>query len=146
MTNTTSLRIYTDGGSRGNPGPAATGTFIENQDGKVLAEIGVAIGTATNNVAEYRAITEGLSWVIKNREQISNLKKIDFFMDSNLAAMQLNGFYKIKNPGLRVLLFDAREKEAQIKLPITYTHIPREQNKKADRLVNITLDNALNLF
>ncbi len=63
-------------------------------------------------------------------------------MDSNLAAMQLNGLYRIKNPGLRVLLFEAREKESQIKIPITYKHIPREQNKKADRLVNIALDNA----
>ncbi len=142
MENTLAIRIYTDGGSRGNPGPAATGTHIEDQDKKILAEIGKTIGITTNNVAEYKAIIEGLSWVLENKNNLINLKKIDFFMDSNLAAMQLNGIYKIKNPGLRILLFKARELEAQIKLPITYTHIPREENKKADRLVNIALDNA----
>ncbi len=142
MRDVLAIKIFTDGGSRGNPGPAATGTHIEDQDGKVLAEIGKTIGTTTNNVAEYKAIIEGLSWIISNLESLPNLKRIDFSMDSNLAAMQLNGLYRIKNPGLRELLFEAREKESQIKLPITYKHIPREQNKKADRLVNIALDNA----
>ncbi len=139
-----SITIYTDGGSRGNPGPAATGTHIEDQDGNTLAEIGKTIGITTNNVAEYKAIIEGLSWVLENKNKLINLKKVDFFMDSNLAAMQLNGIYKIKSPGLRILLFEARQLESQIKLPITYKHIPREQNKKADRLVNIALDNKAN--
>jgi ribonuclease HI len=145
MFNSTSLRIYTDGGSRGNPGHAATGTFIENEGGETLAAIGIYIGIATNNVAEYKAIIEGLEWILQNKNQMPLLKKIDFFMDSNLAASQLNGLYKIKNANLRELLFLAKQKEAEIKLPITYTHIPREKNKKADRLVNIALDNHLNL-
>ncbi len=142
MNDVLAITIYTDGGSRGNPGPAATGTHIEDQNEKILAEIGKTIGITTNNVAEYKAIIEGLSWVLENKNNLINLKKVNFLMDSNLAAMQLNGIYKIKNPGLRILLFKAREIEAQIKLPITYKHIPREENKKADRLVNIALDNA----
>ncbi len=142
MNDVLAITIYTDGGSRGNPGPAATGTHIEDQDGKILAEIGKTIGITTNNVAEYKAIVEGLAWILENKKKLVNLKKVDFLMDSNLAAMQLNGIYRIKNPGLRILLFEARQLESQIKLPITYIHIPREENKKADRLVNIALDNA----
>lgn len=142
MNDVLAIKIYTDGGSRGNPGPAATGTHIEDQDGKILAEIGKTIGITTNNVAEYKAIIEGLAWILENISSMENLQRVDFLMDSNLAAMQLNGIYKIKNAGLRVLLFEARQLESQIKLPITYKHIPREQNKKADRLVNIALDNA----
>ena len=142
MDQTNTLNIFTDGGSRGNPGPAAIGLYIENEKGRALAAIGKTIGNGTNNVAEYRAIIEGLDWVIENKAKMPNLSRINFFMDSNLASSQLNGVYKIKNANLRNLLFAAREKEAVISLPIHYSHIPREENKKADRLVNIALDNS----
>ena len=134
------LSIYTDGGARGNPGEAALGVYIENEKGVALAAIGKAIGKATNNIAEYRAILEGLNWVIGNKTKMPNLRRINFFMDSNLAASQLNGVFKIKNANLRELLFEAKQNEAKIGIPIYYLHIPREQNKKADRLVNIALD------
>lgn len=144
MDQTRTLNIYTDGGSRGNPGAAAIGVYIENDLGAVLAAIGKAIGNGTNNVAEYRAILEGLDWIIENKTKMPNLTRINFLMDSNLAASQLNGVYKIKNANLRNLIFAAREKEALIGLPIYYSHIPREENKKADRLVNIALDKKTN--
>jgi ribonuclease HI len=143
MYNLASITIYTDGGSRGNPGPAALGTYIESEDGSEIKSIGKTLGITTNNVAEYSAIKEGLDWVFENLSDMPNLIKINFFMDSNLAASQLNGYYKIKNSGLREIFFEIKKLEAQIKIPISYTHIPREKNKKADRLVNLALDNKL---
>lgn len=139
------INIYTDGGSRGNPGPAALGVHIEDEKGEVLGEIGKVLGTTTNNVAEYSAIVAGLSWVLERISEMPSLTRINFFMDSNLAMSQLNGLYRIKNANLRTLYFLAKEKEAEIKVPIYYSHIPREENKKADRLVNMALDNKLNL-
>ncbi len=146
MDQTTSINIFTDGGSRGNPGPAALGVYIENQSGMTLEEIGRAIGINTNNIAEYSAIVEGLSWVNSHKKDMPELKKVCFYMDSQLAASQLNGLYRIKNAGLRELLFKAKQLEAEIGLPVTYTHVPREQNKKADRMVNLALDNKLGPF
>ncbi len=143
MDQTRTLNVFTDGGARGNPGPAALGVYIENEQGEVLAAIGKAIGNGTNNVAEYCAILEGLDWIIDNKAKMPNLARINFLMDSNLASSQLNGLYKIKNANLRNLIFKAREKEAVIGLPIYYSHIRREQNKKADRLVNMALDGRI---
>ncbi len=135
------ISIYTDGGSRGNPGPAAIGVYIEDKN-KTLAKIGKIIGVATNNVAEYKAVLEALSWVLENREKIKN-SQINFFMDSQLIYSQIIGVYKIKNENLRTILFEIRKKEAQIDSTINYNYIPREKNKKADTLVNMALDNIL---
>lgn len=143
MDQTTSLNIFTDGGSRGNPGPSALGVYIENQSGATLDEIGEYLGITTNNIAEYSAIVAALSWVLKHREEMPLLKRVNFYMDSQLAMSQLNGLYRIKNPKLRELLFIAKQKEAEIKVPVTYSHVPREQNKKADRMVNVALDNNI---
>ena len=91
------LLIFTDGGARGNPGPAAIGFIIKDNYGEVLVELGKFIGRATNNVAEYQAVIEALTWLKNNyqRKELSN-DQIDFFLDSNLVVNQLNGFYKIK--------------------------------------------------
>jgi len=145
MYNLASITVFTDGGSRGNPGPAALGAFIESEDGKKLKSIGKTLGISTNNIAEYSAIREGLVWIFENLKDMPKLQRINFFMDSNLAVQQLNGVFKIKNAGLRVIYFEIKSLENQIKIPITYTHIPREQNKKADRLVNLALDNKMHL-
>ncbi len=138
-----SINIFTDGGSRGNPGQAALGTYVETDDGHELVSIGKTLGITTNNIAEYSAIVEGLNWVKDNIKKMPKLEKVNFYMDSNLAVQQLNGFYKIKNPGLRILFFEAKKLESEINLPIYYTHIPRERNKIADKLVNMALDNQL---
>ena len=132
--------IFTDGGARGNPGPAAYGVFIKSEKGEVLARIGKYLGETTNNVAEYSAIIEGLRWVLENKDKIRP-QKISFYMDSLLAYSQLVGLYKVKNEKLRELVFEIRKLEAQIPIPITYNHIPREKNKLADALVNLALDN-----
>jgi ribonuclease HI len=135
------INIYTDGGSRGNPGPSALGVYIENSETKeTLAKIGKTIGIQTNNFAEYSAIVEGLLWAIANKEKLK-IEKLDFYMDSQLAYSQLVGLYKVKNDSIRLLVFEVRKKEAELSLPVYYHHIPREKNKKADEMVNYALDN-----
>lgn len=138
-----SISIYTDGGSRGNPGESAFGVYIESDSGREIKSIGRRIGVATNNIAEYSGIKEGLVWVLENKKEMPNLERVNFLMDSNLATQQLNGVYKIKNAGIRDIFFQIKTLESQIGLPIYYKHIPREQNKKADRLVNMALDNLI---
>lgn len=137
------IKIFTDGGSRGNPGPSALGVHIENEAGETVKDIGKTLGINTNNFAEYSAIVEALSWVIDNRGEMPKLEKIEFYMDSNLAVMQITGMYKMKSPTLKSLLIEVKQKEAEINLPISYKHVPREQNTKADRMVNLALDNRL---
>ena len=134
--------IFTDGGSRGNPGPAALGVYITNTKNEVLAKIGEYLGITTNNVAEYSAIIKGLSWAIENKKN-QEITKIHFYMDSQLACSQLNGLYKIKNNNIRTMVFEIHKKEAELAVPIIYTHIRRENNKQADFMVNVALDNQL---
>lgn len=134
------LNIFTDGGARGNPGPSAVGVYIEDENGKEITGIGKTIGIATNNTAEYKAVIEGLLWIVKNKEKLLENTIINFYLDSLLVCSQIKGLFKVKNADLRAYLFEIRELEAEIKNPIFYTHIPREKNKKADALVNKALD------
>ena len=136
------LNIFTDGGARGNPGPAGIGVYIEDENGNEIAGIGKTIGVATNNAAEYKAVIEALSWVVNNKEDLSEDAVINFYLDSLLVCSQIKGLYKVKNPDLRGYLFKIRELEPEIKNSIFYSHIPREENKKADALVNKALDMA----
>ena len=134
------LNIFTDGGARGNPGPSAIGVYITDGNNKKLTGFGKTIGIATNNAAEYKAVIGALDWLIENKKSISSDAKINFFLDSNLVCSQIIGIFKVKNADLRNLLFDVRDREAQISLRIYYKHIPREQNTKADEFVNEALD------
>ena len=134
------LNIFTDGGARGNPGPSATGVFITGESGQKIAGFGEKIGISTNNVAEYKAVIAGLSWILKNKEELAEDVKIDFFLDSNLVCSQIIGVFKIKNSQLRSLLFQVREKESEIGIHIHYSYIPREKNTQADSFVNLALD------
>lgn len=137
------ILIYTDGGSRGNPGPAALGVHIEDENGKTLVGIGKKLGINTNNVAEYSAILEAFIWLLQNKDMLASDTKVYFYMDSLLAYSQIVGLYKVKNPKLRELLFEIHQKEAELKLSVYYAHIRRDLNKKADLLVNLALDNNL---
>lgn len=136
------LSIYTDGGSRGNPGPAALGVYIEDENKKELARIGKRIGETTNNVAEYSAITEAFAWLLANKDK-QNIESVSFYMDSQLAYSQIVGLYKVKNERIREFIFEIRQKEAEVGFPVYYNHIRRENNKKADLMVNLALDNAI---
>jgi ribonuclease HI len=127
-------RLFTDGGARGNPGPAAYGFVLEGEDGTVLAAHGEAIGVATNNVAEYSALLAGLE-----RAAELGVDELEVVSDSELMVKQLNGEYRVKNAALRDLSVEAARLAR--KLPsVTYTHVRREHNELADRLVNEALD------
>ena len=136
------IHVYTDGGARGNPGPAAIGVYITDEKEKVLHSFGKTIGVATNNVAEYEAIIAAFTWLLAHPQMVQAQKEIHFFLDSLLLVSQINGQFKVKSPHLQELLLRLREKAAQITLDIRYLHIPREKNKKADALVNAALDNT----
>lgn len=128
------VKVFADGGARGNPGPAAVGAVIYNQQGTVIGRISQAIGEATNNVAEYRAVIAALEW-IKAHPQI---KQADFFLDSTLVVGQLGGQWKIKKPHLQILADQARSLIAGLK--VSFTAVLREKNSLADQLVNQALD------
>ena len=134
------LNLFTDGGARGNPGSAAIGVFIKDDKGAEIAGFGKKIGVSTNNIAEYKAVIEALFWILKNREKLSKTVKINFFLDSNLVFSQITGLFKIKNSQLRDLLFQVRQMELEINIPINYSYVPREKNKDADKYVNLALD------
>lgn len=136
---TKSINIFTDGGARGNPGPAAIGVYSEDTNGKKIVGFGKKIGIATNNAAEYKAVISALEWLGKNEDGLG-IEAVNFYLDSNLVCSQINGVFKIKNSSLREYLFKIRELESEIKSNIYYSHIPREQNKKADSFVNSVLD------
>ncbi|HMJ00118.1 MAG TPA: reverse transcriptase-like protein [Gaiellaceae bacterium] len=127
-------RLSTDGGSRGNPGPAAYGYVLETEDGTVLAAHGEAIGVATNNVAEYRALVEGL-----RKAAELQVDELEVISDSELLVHQMRGDWKVKNEALRELWSEANELEDGIR-KVTYTAVRREHNELADRLVNEALD------
>lgn len=145
------LIIHTDGGARGNPGPAAVGVVIEKQqetrDNKqetiTLCKFGKRIGETTNNVAEYTAVIEALAYLRNNPIiQLSNNPIIQFYLDSNLVVQQLSGVFKVKDSHLRKLFFDVRMLEHEVGGVVSYTYVPREQNRRADFLVNQALDGA----
>lgn len=131
------LIIYTDGASRGNPGHAAYGFSIRNDQGKVLHQEGQYIGLATNNFAEYSAVLNALKYI--NKKLKKDTHEINFFMDSKLVVEQLSGRYKIKSPTLKPLIHRIKEIESNLGL-ITYNHIPRKLNQDADYLANRALD------
>ena len=129
-------RLSTDGGSRGNPGPAAYGYVLEAEDGTVLDARGEAIGTATNNVAEYSGLIAGLESALER-----GVDEVEVVSDSELLVKQMRGEYKVKNETLRELVDEAEALERRLKR-VTYTAVRREHNELADRLVNEALDSA----
>ncbi len=129
-------RLFTDGGSRGNPGPAAYGYVLEAEDGTVLEARGQAIGVATNNVAEYSALVAGLE-----RAGELGIDELEVVSDSELLVKQMRGEYKVKNRGLQTLFLEASQLARPLRR-VTYTAVRREHNELADRLVNEALDRA----
>ena len=127
-------RLFTEGGSRGNPGPAAYGYVLEAGDGTVLAAHGERIGVATNNIAEYRALVEGL-----RKAADLQVDEVEVVSDSELLVNQMQGNYKVKNEALRELWLDANELADRLR-KVTFTAVRREHNELADQLVNEALD------
>ena len=129
-------RLSTDGGSRGNPGPAAYGYVLEAEDGTVLDARGETIGVATNNVAEYRALLAGLGSAVER-----GIDELEVVSDSELLVKQMRGEYKVKNEALRTLWLEASRLARQVG-KVEYRAVRREHNELADRLVNDALDAA----
>jgi ribonuclease HI len=127
---------YVDGGARGNPGPAGFGVRIERADGTLLEEFSEAIGTATNNVAEYRGLLAALEWAKAHRRRDLHVRS-----DSLLLVQQMLGNYKVKNPGLLPLHAKARVLAHEIG-NVTFEHVGRGKNAHADRLANAAMDAA----
>ena len=160
MGNNRKITIYSDGGARGNPGPAGIGVVIKmlpvtSKNAQQLpVTISKSIGPATNNQAEYRAVIEALKWIKENLANQPNrlnpapgagpdgLKdlEIECFLDSELIVEQLNQRYKLKNEGLKPLFWEIRDLVMALGGKVTFKYIPREQNKEADKLVNIAID------
>jgi ribonuclease HI len=131
-----SVKLFTDGGARGNPGPAAYGYVLEADDGTVLAARGEKIGIATNNVAEYSALIAGLEKALE-----LGLPEVTVVSDSELMVKQMRGEYRVKNEALRELWEKAGRLARRIG-DVSYTAVRREHNELADRLVNEALDAA----
>jgi probable phosphoglycerate mutase len=129
-------RLSTDGGARGNPGPAAFAYVLEAEDGTVLAAHGEAIGRATNNVAEYRGLVAGLEKALE-----LGVDEVEVVSDSELLVRQMTGVYRVKNEALRDLSLDAARLARRLG-KVEYRAVRREHNKLADRLVNEALDRA----
>ena len=128
--------LWTDGGARGNPGPAAFAFVLEAEDGTVLEARGEAIGVATNNVAEYSALVAGLRGAA-----VAGVSELEVRSDSELMVKQMRGEYRVKNRDLQTLFLDASRAARDVG-SVTYTHVRREHNELADRLVNEALDAA----
>ena len=129
-------KLSTDGGARGNPGPAAYAYVLEAEDGTVLAAHGEAIGVATNNVAEYSALIAGLQKAVE-----LSVGELEVISDSELMVKQMRGEYKVKNEALRELSLRASRLARDVG-SVTYRAVRREHNKLADQLVNEALDAA----
>ena len=130
--------VYSDGGSRGNPGPAACGFVLLTPAGNLREKCGKYLGVATNNQAEYQGLLEGLRAAIHHK-----VVNLSCFLDSELIVKQMTGEYRIKDPILRkIALFEIAPLRQKFK-SLSFSHIPREKNKEADLLVNETLDRSI---
>ena len=132
------VKIYSDGGARGNPGPAAIGVLICSESGEELQDHQEVIGHATNNVAEYRAVLAGLDLAQK-----LGAREVDYFVDSELVARQISGQYRVKTPHILELFLKVKEKARHF-TSLKFTHVPRthEKIRYVDGLVNQALDLA----
>jgi ribonuclease HI len=134
---TLSYRIFSDGASRGNPGPSGIGAVIFDAHGKVVHEIARYIGEVTNNVAEYKALIAALEYCEKHK-----LSPVEVLADSQLMIRQLAGEYKVKHENIKPLYQEAQTHLRHLKVT-GYKHVPREENKHADKLANQGIDDHL---
>ncbi len=134
MENSKELIIHTDGGARGNPGPAGIGAVLKDKDGNLVAEVSEYIGETTNNQAEYRAVLAALE-----KAKSLGAEELEFVLDSELVVKQLNREYKVKDKGLAVVFMKVYNASLGFK-KVSFRHVRREMNKEADALVNKALD------
>ncbi|MDD3646819.1 MAG: ribonuclease HI family protein [Candidatus Gracilibacteria bacterium] len=130
------LKVFTDGGSRGNPGNAGIGVYITDENGREVEKRYKSLGTKTNNEAEYLGAYYGIKRAIE-----LGAKQIELFMDSKLVISQLSGEWKIKKDELKKIYIDIIGEIGQAGVKVIYKWIRREENKEADRLSNVAMDN-----
>jgi len=133
----THITFFTDGGARGNPGPAGSGAFSPE-----LGEFKEYIGEATNNQAEYHALVMAMEAAVAYKQHHPELGEVNVFMDSELIVKQMNREYKVRNKELQTYFIKVWNLCGSFKR-VTFTHVPREQNQEADRLVNEAIDEAI---
>lgn len=133
--------IYTDGGARGNPGPAGIGVVIQDAEGNVIKEVAQYIGAQTNNFAEYEALIHALAVAREIFGDQLHDMQVSVYMDSELVVRQLAGAYKVKDANLKLQFARVGQLAGTLK-HISYNHVPREKNRKADKLVNEAIDKA----
>lgn len=138
--NTDRIICYTDGGARGNPGPAGAGAVVVKADGTVIAELSQFLGNATNNFAEYAAVLLALKELKRRFGSKTKSFTIEIRMDSQLVARQLSYQYQIKEPSLVPQFLEIHNMRIKDFPNITFTHVPRAKNKSADRLANEAMD------
>lgn len=136
------VSIYTDGGSRGNPGPSGFGVVIYDESKNIIAKISHFIGVKTNNEAEYSALNEALVW-LKDNQQKLNIDSVDFYSDSQLLVRQMQGKYKVKAPTIVPLYRLATSLLLELKLDYKFHEILRELNSEADSLANQAMDRKI---
>jgi ribonuclease HI len=134
--------VNTDGGARGNPGPAGIGVVITNTKGEPVKELAAFIGNATNNFAEYQAVATALHELKKHFGRRTKELAFEFRMDSELVKKQLSGEYQIKEPGLVPLFIEIHNLRVSSFPHIAFTHVRREENKRADELANQAMDQS----
>lgn len=133
------INVFTDGGSRGNPGPSGYGLVVYDEQKKIIFKDSKYLGTKTNNEAEYSGLIGALNWINENQDSLK-FSKINFHSDSQLMIRQLEGLYKVKAPTLIPLFKKAKEIIDLISAPITFKDVRRESNELADELANEAMD------
>lgn len=134
------LIVFGDGGSRGNPGQAAYGFAVFDENSNLIYSEGKRLGVATNNFAEYSSVIKAFEWILANKPETD---RIDFYLDSLLIASQMSGKYRVKHPSMKELFLKAKALEENVKGKVYYNQVPREKNKVADKLVNDALDHLI---
>lgn len=133
------VNVYTDGGSRGNPGPSGFGLVIYDDQNNIIYQESTFLGIKTNNEAEYSGIISAIKWVEQNFSKL-NIDQVTFFADSQLLIRQLQGVYKVKSPNLVPLFQQAKKTLNQMNLNYQFNDIRREYNQLADELANQAMD------
>jgi len=141
MNNPSAITIFTDGGSRGNPGISGAGIYVIDQDGQFVFDKNVPLGeNKTNNEAEYLAFFHSAQWLQGQKNEFTELKKVTWKLDSKLVVEQLNKRWKIKQPHLAKLAGECQEILVTLPYSVEIMYVPREQNKEADALANQAMD------
>ncbi len=137
------ISVYTDGGSRGNPGHSGYGLVIYDDDQKIIFQESKYLGIKTNNEAEYSGLIGALNWINDNHDSLK-ISQINFYADSQLMIRQMQGLYKVKSPNLIPIFHQAQKLISSISSPIIFKDVRRDFNKLADQLANQAMDKKHN--